>query len=92
MCFVAVVCVLGPFCINGVPLRRVNQAYVIATSAKVDTSSVNVDDISDDFFARVESSSDKSDEFFSSEKKVRVRSMLGSGLKSSLWNCVFIFR
>ncbi|KAJ3077231.1 hypothetical protein HDU98_006418 [Podochytrium sp. JEL0797] len=32
--------VTGPFKINGVPLRRVNQAYAIATSAKVDVSSV----------------------------------------------------
>merc|ERR1712046_5189 len=26
----------GPYAVNGIPLRRVNQAYVIATSAKVD--------------------------------------------------------
>lgn len=37
--------VSGPFKINGVPLRRVNQAYVLATSTKVpvnvDTSSID---------------------------------------------------
>lgn len=34
--------VTGPFKVNGVPLRRVNQAYCIATSTKVDISSISV--------------------------------------------------
>jgi len=34
--------VTGPFRINGVPLRRVNQAYVIATSTKIDFEGITV--------------------------------------------------
>jgi large subunit ribosomal protein L6e len=34
--------VTGPYKINGVPLRRVNQAYVIATSTKVDLGEFKV--------------------------------------------------
>jgi large subunit ribosomal protein L6e len=34
--------VTGPFKVNGVPLRRVNQAYVIATSTKLDVTSLEV--------------------------------------------------
>ena len=34
--------VTGPFRINGVPLRRVNQAYVIATSTSIDFEGIAV--------------------------------------------------
>jgi large subunit ribosomal protein L6e len=44
--------VTGPYKINGVPLRRLNQAYVIATSTSVDVSKVDVSKIDDAFFAR----------------------------------------
>jgi len=51
--------VSGPYKINGVPLRRVNQAYVIASSTKVDVSKVDVSTLDDSYFARV--SADKSE-------------------------------
>ncbi|KAG8071246.1 hypothetical protein GUJ93_ZPchr0006g46171 [Zizania palustris] len=44
--------ITGPFKINGVPIRRVNQAYVMATSTKVDISGVNLDKFDDKYFAR----------------------------------------
>merc|ERR1712021_179575 len=44
--------VSGPYKINGVPLRRVNQAYVIATSTKIDVAGVDVSSITDAYFAR----------------------------------------
>eukprot|EP00339_Tiarina_fusa_P019780 CAMPEP_0117038276 /NCGR_PEP_ID=MMETSP0472-20121206/26944_1 /TAXON_ID=693140 ORGANISM="Tiarina fusus, Strain LIS" /NCGR_SAMPLE_ID=MMETSP0472 /ASSEMBLY_ACC=CAM_ASM_000603 /LENGTH=180 /DNA_ID=CAMNT_0004748459 /DNA_START=123 /DNA_END=665 /DNA_ORIENTATION=+ len=57
--------VSGPFKINGVPLRRVNQAYAIATSTKVDVSGVDVASISDDYFSRSkDAKTEGEDEFF----------------------------
>jgi len=47
--------VTGPYKINGVPLRRVNQAYCIATSTRLDISKIDVSKIDDAFFARVKS-------------------------------------
>merc|ERR1711998_4433 len=44
--------VTGPHGVNGVPLRRVNQAYVIATKTKVSLTGVKTDAVKDAFFAR----------------------------------------
>merc|ERR1739848_719706 len=46
--------VTGPFKINGVPLRRVNQKYVIATSTKLAFDSAIPDRVNDDYFSRIE--------------------------------------
>lgn len=64
---------LGPYQVNGVPLRRVNQAYVIATSAKVDISGVALPEIDDSYFAREKSSNKKDEEqFFAQSSTVSV--------------------
>jgi len=63
--------VTGPFKINGVPLRRVNQAYVIATSTKIDLANVKLDEkINDAYFAKAAVKGPRSaeDEFFSEGK------------------------
>lgn len=63
---------LGPFEINGVPLRRVNQAYVIATSTRIDVSAVTIPVKNDSYFARVERPKKTvEDQFFDQASKVR---------------------
>ncbi|KAE9590476.1 hypothetical protein Lal_00023086 [Lupinus albus] len=63
--------VTGPFKINGVPLRRVNQSYVIGTSTKVDISGVNVDKFDDKYFSRAtqKKKTKGEGEFFEAEKE-----------------------
>ena len=58
--------VTGPYQLNGVPLRRVNQAYCISTSASVDVKGADVSKIDDAFFARTKKPKSKKDgeEFF----------------------------
>lgn len=45
--------VTGPFALNGCPLRRINQAYVIATKTRLDVSAVKVSEtLNDAYFNR----------------------------------------
>ncbi|KAI7837104.1 hypothetical protein COHA_009052 [Chlorella ohadii] len=61
--------VTGPFKLNGVPVRRVNQAYVIATSTKVDVSGVDISKFDDAYFKSAEKKQKKqSEEGFFAEK------------------------
>ncbi|KAL1197322.1 Large ribosomal subunit protein eL6x [Cardamine amara subsp. amara] len=63
--------VTGPFKINGVPLRRVNQAYVIGTSTKVDIAGVDIEKFDDKYFGKVAEKKKKKGEgeFFEEENK-----------------------
>ena len=64
--------VTGPYAINGVPLKRVNQRYVIATSTKVDISGVKIDDkFNDNYFRAYKQQQKKKTEetFFAKGKK-----------------------
>eukprot|EP00616_Rhizochromulina_sp_CCMP1243_P013645 CAMPEP_0118973298 /NCGR_PEP_ID=MMETSP1173-20130426/9717_1 /TAXON_ID=1034831 /ORGANISM="Rhizochromulina marina cf, Strain CCMP1243" /LENGTH=180 /DNA_ID=CAMNT_0006922925 /DNA_START=44 /DNA_END=586 /DNA_ORIENTATION=- len=61
----------GPFEVNGVPLKRVNQSYVIATRTKVDLPALPIGSIDDDYFAREaeEAQGEEGDRFFSGGAK-----------------------
>ena len=85
-----VLLITGPFKVNGVPLRRVNARYVIATSARVDLKGVDEGTIekvaTEGYFAR-EKGKDKKDkkgeeEFFAQGEKPEVRS------ESALSGCI----
>lgn len=66
--------VSGPFKLNGCPLRRINQNYVIATSTKLDISKVQVaDNLNDQFFNRIKAKKSKPSEGEIFEKKEEVR-------------------
>merc|ERR1712142_89452 len=62
----------GPFKLNGTPLRRVNQRFLLATSTKIDVSSVKVpDNVNDKYFARIkaEKTAKKEGDIFDAKKE-----------------------
>merc|ERR1711916_15038 len=63
--------VTGPFKINGVPLRRVNPAYVIATKTKIDISAVDTSKVTNETFKRPAAAKREKGEkeFFDGKKK-----------------------
>ncbi|TXG53453.1 hypothetical protein EZV62_022622 [Acer yangbiense] len=68
--------VTGPFKFNGVPLRHVNQSYVIGTSTKVNISGVNVEKFDDKYFAKEsEMKKKKGETEFFEEKKEEKKSL-----------------
>jgi large subunit ribosomal protein L6e len=63
--------VTGPFKLNGVPARRVNQAYVIATSTKVTLPTLSLEQYTDSYFKSVEAKKTKKgeSEFFEADQQ-----------------------
>jgi large subunit ribosomal protein L6e len=78
-----VLLVTGPFKINGVPLRRVNARYVIATSQKVDLTGVDsakIDEISQPKYFTAEKKQQKAGEeaFFKQGEKPQKKEISSS--------------
>ena len=64
--------ITGPYKVNGVPLKRINQAYVIATSTVVKVDANGFKNIEDAFFAKSKAKKPKTGEnqFFERQTEV----------------------
>ena len=89
-----VLLVTGPFKVNGVPLRRVNARYVIATSSKVDLKGIDekvVEKVGEEgYFTRDKAENKKGEEqFFAQGEKPEVSEKSTAGQlddgKNGLW-------
>ena len=65
--------VTGPYKYNGVPLKRVNAAYVLPTNTKVKVDGKVAEKIDDKFFKRVEVKREKEEDFFEEAKTKKDR-------------------
>lgn len=72
----------GPYKINGVPLRRVNQSYVIATSTKVNIEGLELPAIDDAYFAKEKAAKkSKEEQFFAQSSAVSIFMFLIAGIR-----------
>ena len=61
----------GPYKVNGVPIRRVAQAYVIATETKLDLSNFKLPErLTDDFFKREPKKKKRTEDMFEDTQEV----------------------
>ena len=65
--------VTGPYKYNGVPLKRVNAAYVLPTNTKLKVGEEVAKDVKDDFFKKVNIERKKEEDFFEDDKKKKER-------------------
>jgi large subunit ribosomal protein L6e len=65
--------VTGPYKYNGVPLKRVNAAYVLPTNTKLTIDAKVADEIKNEFFKRVEIARKEEKDFFADEKTKKER-------------------
>jgi len=65
--------VTGPYKYNGVPLKRVNAAYVLPTNTKLEIDAKVGESIKDDFFKKVDLDIKKEEDFIPKEDAKRAR-------------------
>ena len=65
--------VTGPYKYNGVPLKRVNAAYVLPTNTKLEVDGKVADSVKDDFFKRVDIKRETEKDFFVEDKDKKAR-------------------
>ena len=64
--------VTGPYKVNGVPLKRVNQAYTLTTSTKVSIAGVDVAKVEDALFKKEKTAKKQgAEKFFKEAAQVR---------------------
>ena len=65
--------VTGPYKYNGVPLKRVNAAYVLPTNTKLNVDAKAADSVSDKLFLRKMIKREKEEDFFVDDKAKKER-------------------